>query len=137
MLLRSAAQAGVTKKGLRGSLILLKNGCFLLHQGRNILGELTTWLSSQHPGLQTYKAFRNKTLQLSTSDAAHRALYALLGAMAGRYIESFDEEPLPVETADRAYQKLLGIVSEAEGSTSASASRQIQVLNHVASVELF
>lgn len=101
------------------------------------MGELTTWLSSQHPGLRTYKAFRNKALQLSTSDAEHRALYALLAAMAGRYIESFDEAPLPVDTADRAYQKLVGIVSEAEGSTSASASQQIQVLNHVASVELF
>ena len=67
---------------LRSRHLPLKNGCFLLHQGRNILGELTTWRSSQHPGLQTYKAFRNKTLQLSTSDAEHRALYALLAAMA-------------------------------------------------------
>lgn len=108
-----------------------------MHQGRNILGELTTWLSSQHPGLRTYKAFRNKTLQLSASDSEHRALYALLAAMASRYIESFDEEPLPVKTADRAYEKLLKIVSEAEGSTSAPPSQQIQVLNRVASTELF
>ncbi len=92
------------------------------------MGELTTWLSSQHPGLHTYKAFRSKTLQLSASDTEHRALYALLAAMTDRYIESFDEEPLPVETADRAYKKLRKIVSEAEGSTSASASQQIQVL---------
>lgn len=101
------------------------------------MGELTTWLSGQHSGLRTYKAFRNKTLQLSASDGEHRALYALLAAMAGRYIESFDEEPLPVETADRAYKKLLNIVSEAEGSTSAPPSQQIQVLNRVASTELF
>lgn len=124
-------------KGLLARAIPLKNGCFLLHQGRNILGELTAWLSSQHPGLRTYKAFRNKTLALSASDIEHRALYALLAAMAGRYIESFDEEPLPVETADRAYDKLLKIVSEVEGSTSAPASRQIQILNRVASTELF
>lgn len=101
------------------------------------MGELTTWLSSQHPGLRTYKAFRSKTLALSASDTEHRALYTLFAAMAGRYIESFDEEPLPVEIADRAYEKLLKIVSEAEGSTSAPASQQIRTLNRVASTELF
>lgn len=101
------------------------------------MGELSTWLSGQHPGLHTYKAFRTKTLQLSTSDAEHRALYQLLAAMAGRYIESFDEAPLPVETAERAYRKLRDIVFEAENSKLAPASQQIQALNRVASVELF
>ena len=115
----------------------ITNGCFLLLQGRNILGELSTWLSSQHPGLHTYKAFRTKTLQLSASDTEHRALYKLLAAMAGRYIESFDEAPLPVETADRAYRKLRDIVAEAESSKQAPAPQQIQTLNRVASVELF
>lgn len=100
------------------------------------MGDLTNWLSSQHPGLRTYKAFQTKTLQLSTSDTDHRALYKLLAAMAGRYIESFDEEPLPVETANRAYEKLLTIVKEAESSTTAPASRQLQILNRVASTEL-
>lgn len=101
------------------------------------MGELSTWLSGQHPGLHTYKAFRTKTLQLSTSDSKHRALYQLLAAMAGRYIESFDEAPLPVETAERAYSKLRDIVAEAENSRQTPAPQQIQALNRVASVELF
>lgn len=101
------------------------------------MGELTTWLSSQHPGLHTYKAFRTKTLQLSASDTEHRALYKLLAAMAGRYIESFDEAPLPVKTAERAYRTLVEVVAEAEDSKQAPAPQQIQILNRVASVELF
>lgn len=129
-------QLGVIEPGLSSHGGPIKSGCFLLHQGRNILGDLTKWLSSQHPGLRTYKAFQTKTLQLSTSDTEHRALYKLLAAMAGRYIESFDEEPLPVETADRAYKTLLDIVKEAESSTAATASQQIQILNRVASTEL-
>ncbi len=101
------------------------------------MGELSTWLSGQHPGLHTYKAFRTKTLQLSASDSEHRALYQLLAAMAGRYIESFDEAPLPVDTAERAYRKLRDIVAEAENSKQAPAPQQIQALNRVASAELF
>ena len=115
----------------------ITNGCFLLLQGRNILGELSTWLSGQHPGLHTYKAFHTKTLQRSTSDTKHHALYKLLAAIANRYIESFDEAPLPVETAERAYRKLMDIVVEAENSKQATAPQQIQTLNRVASVELF
>lgn len=101
------------------------------------MGELSIWLSNQHPGLHTYKAFRNKTLQLSASDSDHRALYQLLAAMTGRYIESFEEAPLPVETAERAYRTLVDVVADAENSRLASAPQQIEVLNRVASVELF
>lgn len=101
------------------------------------MGELSTWLSAQHPGLHTYKAFRTKTLQLSASDSEHRALYQLLAGMAGRYIESFDEAPLPVETAERAYQRLVNVVADAENSRQGPAQQQIQALNRVASVELF
>lgn len=101
------------------------------------MGELSTWLSSQHPGLHTYKAFQSKTLLLSTSDTEHRALYKLLAAMAGRYIDSFEEAPLPVETAERAYRKLVDVVAEAENSITTTAPQQIHTLNRVASTELF
>jgi rhamnose utilization protein RhaD (predicted bifunctional aldolase and dehydrogenase) len=57
--------------------------------------------------------------------------------MVGRYIESFDEEPLPVDVAKQAYQRLLNIVDDAEKSIDASASQQLQTLNRVAATELF
>jgi hypothetical protein len=101
------------------------------------LGELHNWLVGQHPGLRTYKSFQHKSLELASSDGEHRALYRLLASMVGRYIDSFDEEPLPVEVAKQAYQRLLGIVDDAENSIAAPAAQQIQVLNKVAATELF
>ena len=103
----------------------------------HILGELHDWLLSQHPGLRTYKSFHHKALELAAADADHRALYRLLASMVGRYIESFDEEPLPVEVAKQAYQRLLSIVDDAEKSISAPASEQVKTLNKIAATELF
>jgi hypothetical protein len=114
------------------------NGCFFSKlEGGNILGELHDWLVGQHPGLRTYKSFQQQALQLALSDAEHRALYRLLASMVGRYIESFDEEPLPVDVAKNAYQRLLNIVDDAEKSIGAPASEQVKTLNKVAATELF
>jgi hypothetical protein len=101
------------------------------------VGELHGWLLDQHPGLRTYKSFQQKALELACSDGEHRALYRLLASMAGRYIDSFDEEPLPVEIAKQAYQRLVNIVDDAENSMDAPASQQVQTLNKVAATELF
>ena len=101
------------------------------------MGELHDWLLGQHPGLQTYKSFQNKALELASSDGEHRALYRLLASMVGRYIDSFDEEPLPVDVAKQAYQRLLSIVEDAENSIAAPVSQQMQTLNKVAATELF
>lgn len=101
------------------------------------MGELHDWLVSQHPGLRTYKSFQSKALELASSDAEHGALYRLLASMVGRYIESFDEEPLPVDVAKQAYQRLLSIVDDAEKSVTAPAPEQVKTLNRVAATELF
>ena len=101
------------------------------------MGELHSWLVSQHPGLRTYRSFQQKAMELASSDDEHRALYRLLASMVGRYIDSFDEEPLPVDIAKQAYQRLLSIVDDAENSMDAPASQQMQTLNKVAATELF
>lgn len=101
------------------------------------MGELHEWLLSQHPGLRTYRSFQQKAMELASSDAEHRALYRLLSGMVGRYIESFDEEPLPVDVAKLAFQRLLSVVDEAEKSIDAPASQQMQALNRVAATELY
>jgi len=101
------------------------------------LGELRDWLFSQHPGLRTYKSFQHKALELAASDAEHRALYHLLANMAERYVSTFDEEPLPVDVARQAYQRLREIVDDAEQSIDAPVNQQVQMLNRIAAVELF
>lgn len=101
------------------------------------MGELHDWLLGQHPGLRTYKSFQQKAMELAAADGEHRALYCLLATMVGRYIDSFDEEPLPVDVAKQAYQRLVSIVDDAENSIDAPASQQVQTLNRVAATELF
>ena len=72
--------------------------------------ELRDWLNSQHPGLRTYKAFRDKALKLCATDTEHRALYRLLANLAGHYITAFDEESLPTDVAKHAYDVFLDLV---------------------------
>jgi hypothetical protein len=55
--------------------------------------------------------------------------------MVDPYIDSFDEEPLPVDVADEVFARVLDIVRYAEDSVSRAAD-QIQALNKVAAVGL-
>ena len=101
------------------------------------MGELRDWLASQHPGLRTYRSFRDKALELCATDAEHRALYRLLANLAGHYITTFDEEPLPVDVAKRAYDTFLDLIEEGDRSIGASAEQQLAALNKIAVAELF
>ena len=99
--------------------------------------DLRDWLAGQHPGLRTYKSFQEKALQLCATDVEHRALYRLLANLAGHYVATFDEEPLPVDVASHAYETFLDLVEEGDRSIGASAERQLAALNKIASAELF
>ena len=98
--------------------------------------ELHGWLSTQHHGLQTYRSLRQKLTQLARTDAEHIALYKILASMVDPYIESFDEQPLPVDVADTAFCRVLDIVREAEELISQAPGDQVLALNRIAAVEL-
>jgi hypothetical protein len=112
-------------------------GCFFTFQKEPPLTDLRNWLAGQHPGLRTYKSFQEKALQLCATDVEHRALYRLLANLAGHYVATFDEEPLPVDVANHAYETFLDLVEEGDRSIGASAERQLAALNRIASAELF
>jgi hypothetical protein len=95
------------------------------------MSELHSWLSTQHHGLQTYKLIGR-----ASADPEHAALYRLLTSMIDPYIDSFDEEPLPVDVADEVFARVLDIVRYAEDSVSRGSADQIQALNKVAAAEL-
>ena len=101
------------------------------------MGELSDWLRNQHPGLRTYKTLQQKTLELAQSDPGHRALYTLLGELAGSYVAHFDEEPLPTDFARASFERVVEIVSRAEASLDATALDQLAALNTLASAKLF
>lgn len=97
--------------------------------------DLYPWLSQQHHGLRTFHIFQQKLATLSRDEPGQRALFRLLSSIVGRYIEAFDEEPLPVAVADRAYQRLLDLVASLD--FQAGADHRLADLNRVAACDLW
>jgi hypothetical protein len=100
------------------------------------MGEFHDWLSQQHHGLKTYKAFRQTLIDRASSDTTHRALYRLLAGLTEEYIARYDAEAVPVDVAERTYRHLLEVVAAAEKALSAPAPQQIQILNELAAAKL-
>ncbi|MGA8901842.1 hypothetical protein [Bradyrhizobium sp.] len=100
------------------------------------MGELHDWLSRQHHGLKTFKAFRQNMLDRVATDTPHRALYRLLAGLTEEYIAKYDGEAVPVEVAEQTFRHLLEVVAKAESSVTAPAPQQIQILNELAAARL-
>ena len=81
------------------------------------MNELYRWVSQQPHGLRTFKTFQQKLENLSRAEPEQRGLYRLLSNLVGGYIETFDEEPLPVGVADRRPSSPAGAVGKS-GSAS-------------------
>lgn len=100
------------------------------------LKELHTWLSTQHNGLKTYNAFQSKVLQLAKEQQENAALLHLLAMLAERFVSSYDESPLPVEVADRAFAKLKQLVQKSTEWERTPDADRIALLNEIARTEL-
>ena len=98
------------------------------------MNDLHSWLSQQHHGLRTFKNFQQKLESLSAREPAQQGLCALLSRLVGGYIEVFDEAPLPVAVADRAYVRLLDLVGSLD--LHADADRRLADINRVAACDL-
>ncbi len=99
-----------------------------------LYGELHGWLSSQHPGLRTFKTLQLRLVRLAADHPEQRAMCRLLHAIVGGYLEAFDEQPLPTATAERAYRRLLQSLAEIDGA--AEPARQLGDLNRLAGLNL-
>jgi hypothetical protein len=99
------------------------------------MNDLHAWLSQQHHGLRTFHTFQQKLETLSRDEPGQRALCRLLSSLVGGYIEAFDEEPLPVAVADRAYQRLLDLVAGLDFRTR--AEDRLADLDRVATCHLW
>jgi hypothetical protein len=100
------------------------------------LDELLAWLKPQNTGVRTYKAFQQKVMQLGATDRNHLALYHILAMLAARFIEAYEEHPLPVDVADQAFKRLIGVVEKAAKSRKGSPAEQLTVLNEIAATDL-
>jgi hypothetical protein len=98
------------------------------------MNELHAWLASQHAGLRTFKTFQLKLAEFAARHPGQRAMCRLLDAIVSRYVEEFDEAPLPSAVAERAWQELLRSVAELD--CSAEPAQQLNALNHLAAFSL-
>src|SRR5262252_7250684 len=87
------------------------------------MNELYTWVSQQHHGLRTFKTFQQKLESLSRDEPEQRGLYRLLSNVVGGYIEAFDEEPLPVEVADKVHRRLLELLASLDVQANSDRRR--------------
>jgi hypothetical protein len=99
-----------------------------------VMNDLYAWLSQQHHGLRTFRTFQQKLDDVSKDDPEQRALCRLLNVIVGSYVDTFDEEPLPVEVADRAHRRLLDLMASLD--FNASADRRLADINRVAACDL-
>ena len=99
-----------------------------------LTSDLHTWLSQQHHGLRTFKIFQQKLETLSSDDPEQRAVCRLLSGLIGSYVEAFDEAPLPVTVADRAYGRLLDLVASLD--LRGNSDRRLADINRIAACDL-
>ena len=98
------------------------------------MNELHAWLAGQHAGLRTFKTFQQKLAEFARSHPEQRAMCRLLDAIVGRYIEEFDEAPLPSDVAERALQNLLRSIADL--NDAAPPAEQLGALNRLATLSL-
>lgn len=98
------------------------------------MNNLHSCLLQQHHGLRTFKNFQEQLDLLSRGEPAQQGLCALLSRLVGGYIEVFDEAPLPVAVADRAYGRLLELVGSLD--LKGDADRRLADINRVAGCDL-
>jgi hypothetical protein len=100
------------------------------------VSELHSWLARQHPGLRTYKAFKERTSALAAMDQEHRAFYKLLSTMVEPFIDTYNGEALPTELAEQTFRRLLSVVEDAEVKITLAPDIRMNALNELASIEL-
>jgi hypothetical protein len=96
--------------------------------------QLHSWLSSQHPGLRTFKILQHRLALLAADHPEQRAMCRLLHGIINSYVEEFDEAPLPTAIANRARQRLLRSLAEID--STAEPARQLGNLNRLAGLSL-
>jgi hypothetical protein len=98
--------------------------------------ELLHWLKSQHKGLRTYKGFHQQVLELGSRHRDQYAIYYLLSALVGRFIDAFEDSPLTLDVTDEAHKRLVAITEKAAGYERMSSDQRLSILNEIAAMDL-
>ncbi len=98
--------------------------------------ELGQWLKSQHKGLRTYKTFQQKVLDVGAAHRGEFVLYYLLAALAGRFVDAHEEQPLTLDITDEAHKRLMAFMDKALQFKSMNPDDRLKLLNEIAGSEL-
>jgi hypothetical protein len=108
----------------------------LFADGAGIVEQLADWLKTQHKGLRTYKTFQQKVMELGAKTGRDFALYSLLAALVGRFIDAYEESPLTLDVTDEAHKRLTTLSEKAVRYESLSAENRLSLLDDIAKSEL-
>lgn len=100
------------------------------------MDELLYWLQSQKGGVRTSFEFQARALDLRASRPEHGALLRLLADAAGRFAHAYDGQPLSVDVAENALDRLKSLVEKAIRQQSGGPVEQLALLNEISLAEL-
>lgn len=98
--------------------------------------DLAQWLKSQHKGMRTYKTFQQKVLEIGIKRRDQYALCYLLGMLAGRFVDAYEETPLTLDVTDEAHRRLVAFADKAAKFDSMSPDSRLELLNEIAASDL-
>lgn len=100
------------------------------------MNDLIAWLQKESGGVYTYRGFHERCMKLAANNPEHAAIYSILGTVATRFADEYDERPLPIEIADSAIEELRNVLKAASEASRGSPAVQLHFLNHLASIRL-
>jgi hypothetical protein len=98
--------------------------------------ELVEWFKQHNGSVRTFITCQQRTNRLACEFPEDAALFQLLSRLAERFAISYEDMPLPADTAERAFAQFLSILERAAATTAGSAAERIGLLNEIARSEL-
>lgn len=100
------------------------------------MNELIGWLKEQNEGVCTYIGLQQRAHGLALSNPDEAALFRLLGVLAARVASSYEDMPLPANTARSTYERVTTLAEEALRAMDGTAQEKLAILNEIARTDL-
>lgn len=105
-------------------------------EAESALKDILAWMGKRSGGAHTYLEFQQRMQAASLEHRGNAAAARLLADLAGRFVDAYDGQPLPVGVASDAYARLTNYVERAAAIEGLSADAKLDFLNELGSAEL-
>ena len=100
------------------------------------LREALDRFAEREPGVRSFETLANECRRLGSEDSANAVHFTLVGLAAQQFYDAFEGQPLPVEEAYAAKERLLAAARESAQALSADAETKLAALNRLAQMIL-